>query len=52
MNTTDNVVDSIPAVCTQQGRKGIAYDWQSLYAAAQAADLDAELASLAPEYAE
>jgi hypothetical protein len=27
-----------------QGRKGIAYDWQSLYVAAQAADLDAEWA--------
>jgi hypothetical protein len=29
------------------GRKGIAYDWQSLYAAAQAATIDAELVSIA-----
>jgi hypothetical protein len=29
-----------------QGRKGLAYDWQSLYAASQAADLDAELTLL------
>lgn len=28
------------------GRKGIAYDWQSLYVAAQVRDLDAELAAL------
>jgi hypothetical protein len=28
------------------GRKGIAYDWQSLYAAAEARDLDGELALL------
>jgi len=39
-------------VCTQSGRKGIAYDWQSLYAAAQAAELDRELAALAPALAE
>ena len=29
-----------------QGRKGIAYDWQELYVAARTADLDAELALL------
>lgn len=34
------------------GRKGIAYDWQALLAASEAADLDAELASLAPELAQ
>ncbi len=34
------------------GRKGIAYDWQSLYAAAQAASIDAELVSIAPQFAE
>ncbi len=34
------------------GRKGIAYDWQSLYSAAQAESLDAELVRMAPEYAE
>lgn len=35
-----------------QGRKGIAYDWQSLYVAAQAESIDAELAELAPALAE
>ena len=35
-----------------QGRKGIAYDWQSLYAAAEAASIDRELAALAPALAE
>ena len=39
-------------VCTQSGRKGIAYDWQSLYAAAQASELDRELSALAPALAE
>lgn len=34
------------------GRKGLAYDWQTLLAAAEAAHLDTELASLTPEYAE
>ena len=29
-----------------QGRKGVAYDWQSLYVAAHTIDLDAELAAL------
>lgn len=28
------------------GRKGLAYDWQSLYVAEQLRDLDAELAEL------
>lgn len=45
------------AVCAQQvfsqyGRKGIAYDWQSLYAAAEAANLDEKLAALTPALAE
>lgn len=31
------------------GRKGIAYDWQPLYAAAQAAQLDRDLAALAAQ---
>ena len=31
------------------GRKGIAYDWQSLIAIAAASSLDRELAELAPE---
>lgn len=40
-------------VCTQQGRKGIAYDWQSLYAAAEASLLDEQLRALtAPALAE
>jgi len=30
----------------QHGRKGTAYDWQSIYVAAHTADLDAELAAL------
>ena len=34
------------------GRKGIAYDWQSLYAAAQAQSIDSELARLTPVLAE
>jgi len=34
------------------GRKGVAYDWQSLLASAQAAELDAELRALAPQFAE
>jgi hypothetical protein len=31
------------------GRKGIAYDWQSLLASAEASRLDHELAQLAPQ---
>jgi len=30
------------------GRKGIAYDWQSLYAAAQAAALERDVEALTP----
>ena len=33
---------------TNQGRKGIAYDWQSLYAAAEAATIDCEHAAFTP----
>ena len=33
------------------GRKGIAYDWQSLYAAAEAESLDVELAALLSQFA-
>ena len=43
--------DTTP-VFTQQGRKGIAYDWQSLYAAAEAASVDQELAALVPALSE
>jgi hypothetical protein len=48
MNTT---TDTTP-VCTQNGRKGISYDWQSLYAAAEAARVDQELANLVPALSE
>lgn len=44
MNTNETT-----PVCTQQGRKGIAYDWQSLYAAAQAEGIERELATLTLE---
>lgn len=44
--------DTTAPVCSQSGRKGIAYDWQSLYVAAATATLDDDLAALAPEYAE
>ena len=37
---------------TTSGRKGIAYDWQSLLAAAEAVTLEFELSTLTPEYAE
>ncbi|MEO7369279.1 MAG: hypothetical protein ABI949_10350 [Ilumatobacteraceae bacterium] len=37
---------------TTSGRKGIAYDWQSLLVSAEAAKLDSELAAMTPEYAE
>jgi hypothetical protein len=37
---------------TQHGRKGVCYDWQSLYAEAQAASIERELATLAPAFAE
>lgn len=43
--------DSTP-VFTQQGRKGIAYDWQSLYAAAEVESVDQELAALVPAFTE
>ena len=44
--------DNDVPVCSQYGRKGIAYDWQSLYVAAEAQSLDAQLAALTPEFAE
>ena len=34
------------------GRKGMSYDWHSLYAAAKAATIDCELAALVPALAE
>ena len=46
----DTSTDTV-TVCTQQGRKGIAYDWQSLFAAAEAATLDSEIANILPALA-
>lgn len=37
---------------TTSGRKGIAYDWQSLLVDAGATTLEFELAAMTPEYAE
>ena len=37
---------------TTSGRKGMPYDWQSLYAAAEVSRLEHELVRLTPEYAE
>jgi len=34
------------------GRKGVAYDWQSLLATAEAATLDHEFARLTPQFAQ
>lgn len=45
------VMDNFDGTITN-GRKGIAYDWQSLYAAAEAATIDCELAALVPALAE
>lgn len=46
--TTDNLTTD----GFQHGLKGIAYDWQSLYAAAALETLEAELSLIAPEFAE
>jgi hypothetical protein len=45
------VMESFDGTMTS-GRKGIAYDWQSLLVEAVAATLDFELATMTPEYAE
>lgn len=50
VNSTDELGEI--ALSTQEGRKGLAYDWQTIFAAAQAAALDHELAALTPEFAE
>ena len=34
------------------GRKGVAYDWQSLLASVECASLDHELARMAPQFAQ
>jgi hypothetical protein len=49
---TNTTAAGTQQVFSQHGRKGIAYDWQSLYAAAEAVDLDAKFAALAPALAE
>jgi hypothetical protein len=35
---------------TNQGRKGVAYDWQSLYVASEASTIDHELTTLTQAY--
>lgn len=48
MNNLSTNVDASQSYFSQNGRKGISYDWQSLYAAAEAASIDCEHAALAP----
>ena len=50
-NLSTNAVAS-QTFFSQNGRKGVSYDWQSLYAASEAATIDCELAALAPALAE
>jgi len=52
MNTLSTTVVASQNFFSQNGRKGVSYDWQSLYAAAEAATIDCELAALAPALAE
>jgi len=47
-----NTISDTTPFSSQQGRKGIAYDWQSLYAAAEAATIDRDFAAIAPVLAE
>lgn len=47
-----NDMTTTAPVFSQNGRKGISYDWQSLYAEAQAELIDCELRELAPALAE
>ncbi len=51
-NSNESVQFSSQPMFSQHGRKGIAYDWQSLFAASEVAGLDRELAALAPALAE
>lgn len=46
------ITDNLTEDTFQQGRKGVAYDWQGLFAAAEVEALESELSQLAPEYAE
>lgn len=50
MNNLSTNVDASQTIFN--GRKGISYDWQSLYAASEAASIDSELAALVPALAE
>lgn len=52
MNTLSNNVVAGQTYFSQNGRKGVSYDWQSLYAAAAVATIDSELAALTPALAE
>ena len=52
MNNLSTNVDASQSYFSQNGRKGISYDWQSLYAEAQAESIDSELAQFAPALAE
>jgi hypothetical protein len=45
----DSMKDS---TVTFSARKGIAYDWQALYASSLTEQLDEQLMQLTPEYAE
>lgn len=49
MNNLSTNVDASQSYFSQNGRKGISYDWQSLYAA-EAASIDCEHAALAPRW--
>ena len=52
MNNLSTTVVASQPYFSQNGRKGISYDWQSLYAAAEAATIDSEHAALVPALAE
>ncbi len=51
MNNLSTNVDASQSF-SSNGRKGISYDWQSLYAASEAASIDSEFAALVPALAE
>ncbi|HQZ37258.1 MAG TPA: hypothetical protein PK020_22720 [Ilumatobacteraceae bacterium] len=52
MNNLSTNVDASQSFFSNNGRKGMSYDWQSLYAASEAASIDNELAALVPALAE
>lgn len=51
MNNLSTSVDASQSF-SNNGRKGMSYDWQSLYAASEATSIDSEHAALAPALAE